>query len=148
MRPSESPLRPKLLGITMTYELGGQTFQHPVDIQKFVALFWGEDHSVDILGTFYKAKGKKLTLKQAVAGFGPNAERLFKKKAKLLISKKLLRALWDVTKSHAAAAEPETAPPLEGQQEPTVHYALMAAHADFAPVAIGKEPNCAMQGLP
>jgi hypothetical protein len=139
-------MRPILKAITLTYDLNGHTWHQDVDLERTVALFWNEDHMVNILGAFYKAKRRKLSVKQAIAGFGPNAASLFKREGKKTITKKLLRQLWNVPKPHPAAphAQPSATP--EGQQ-PIMAYALNAM-IDVEPVCIGKDPSCPPMGIP
>ena len=138
-------MRPTLKAITITYEIDGHTCQKDVDLGRTIALFWEEKSMTEILGAFYKSKGRKLTLKQAVEGFGPGAAVLFKKRGKRAVTKKLLRDLWNVAKPHPVPAAESTFP--QGEH-PGVPHALMIQNLDVEPVCMGKDPECPPQGYP
>ena len=136
-------MRPTLKSVVVTYELNGHTWEKPVELASCAALFWDEEQMVQILGAFYKAKGSKLTVEQAVAGFGPKAAELFKKRKKRPLTKKLLRELWNIGKPHHAA--PPALPPEAGQQAIPLAAALAI---DVEPVLISKEPGCVPSSFP
>lgn len=141
-------MKPKLTDITLTFDMNGHSWSQQVDLQNTVALCWEEKSMLAILGAFYRAKKRKMTLEEAVKGFGPNAATLFKNRKKRTISKKLLRELWTLSRQVPTAAEskeplPQDAPGVETRAafaKPLVN--------ELEPCVIGKDPSCTVHAYP
>jgi hypothetical protein len=141
-------MKPRLTDITLTFDLAGHTWSQKVDLENTVALCWEEKSMLAILGAYYRAKKRKLTLEEAVKGFGPNAAALFKNRKKRTLSKKLLRELWMISRQVPSPQESaESLPPDPSGMEFKAALCRPPV-ADLEPCVIGKDPSCTVHAYP